>query len=78
MPNKKKTPMAGKRKTGIVMERGGGNVFADLGLANPEQEQLKARLTLQIYPVVFQARPAFPDRTTFANSMAERGKDRDE
>ena len=52
MPNKKKTPMAGKRKTGIVMERGGGNVFADLGLANPEQEQLKARLTLQIYRII--------------------------
>ena len=26
-----------------------GNVFADLGFANPEQEQLKADLTLQIY-----------------------------
>jgi hypothetical protein len=27
---------------------GGGNVFADLGLPNPEQELLKAQLTLQI------------------------------
>jgi len=26
-----------------------GNVFADVGLPNPEQELLKARLTLQIY-----------------------------
>ena len=26
-----------------------GNVFADLGFANPAQEQLKADLTLQIY-----------------------------
>src|SRR5579864_8299802 len=26
-----------------------GNVFADLGLPNPEQEMMKARLTLQIY-----------------------------
>ena len=26
-----------------------GNVFADLGLPNPEQELMKARLTLQIY-----------------------------
>jgi predicted XRE-type DNA-binding protein len=34
------------------MEKGSGNVFADLGLANPEQEQLKAHLTLQIYRVI--------------------------
>jgi predicted XRE-type DNA-binding protein len=30
---------------------GGGNVFADLGLSNPEQELLKASLTLQIYKI---------------------------
>lgn len=29
-----------------------GNVFADLGLPNPEQELLKARLTLQIYTII--------------------------
>ncbi len=29
-----------------------GNVFADLGLANPEQELLKAQLTLQIYKTI--------------------------
>ncbi len=29
-----------------------GNVFADLGLPNPEQEMMKARLTLQIYRLV--------------------------
>src|SRR5437763_11162698 len=29
-----------------------GNVFADLGLPNPEQELLKARLTLQIYKII--------------------------
>jgi predicted XRE-type DNA-binding protein len=29
-----------------------GNVFADLGLPNPEQELLKAQLTLQIYTVL--------------------------
>lgn len=28
---------------------GSGNIFADLGLANPEQELLKAKLTLEIY-----------------------------
>jgi predicted XRE-type DNA-binding protein len=31
---------------------GSGNVFADLGLPNPEQELLKARLTLQIYTIL--------------------------
>src|SRR6266851_4343203 len=29
-----------------------GNVFADLGLPHPEQELLKARLTLQIYRLI--------------------------
>ena len=30
------------------------NVFADLGLPNPEQELLKAQLTLQIYRIIKQ------------------------
>ena len=38
-----------KKKDSIGFEKGSGNVFADLGFANPEQEQLKAHLTLQIY-----------------------------
>ena len=29
-----------------------GNVFADLGLPNPEQELLKAQLTLKIYTIL--------------------------
>ena len=29
-----------------------GNVFTDLGLPNPEQELLKAQLTLQIYTIL--------------------------
>jgi predicted XRE-type DNA-binding protein len=29
-----------------------GNVFADLGLPQPEQELMKARLTLQIYRII--------------------------
>jgi predicted XRE-type DNA-binding protein len=33
-------------------EESSGNVFADLGLPNPEQELLKARLTLQIHKIV--------------------------
>ena len=39
-------------KKKIKAERSSGNVFADLGLPNPEQELLKARLTLQIYRIV--------------------------
>src|SRR5438270_5215918 len=31
---------------------GSGNVFADLGLPNPEQELLKAQLTFQIYTIL--------------------------
>jgi predicted XRE-type DNA-binding protein len=41
------------RKTNRIRVReGSGNVFADLGFPNPEREQLKARLTLQIYRLI--------------------------
>jgi predicted XRE-type DNA-binding protein len=40
------------RKTQVAIKQGSGNVFADLGLPNPERELLKARLTLQIYKIV--------------------------
>ena len=33
----------------MTFEKSSGNVFADIGFANPEREQLKAQLTLQIY-----------------------------
>ena len=36
----------------MKVEKGSGNVFADLGLPNPEQELLKARLTLQLYKII--------------------------
>jgi predicted XRE-type DNA-binding protein len=36
----------------IHVTESSGNVFADLGLPNPEQELLKARLTLQIYLIL--------------------------
>jgi predicted XRE-type DNA-binding protein len=39
-------------KTAVRVEKGSGNVVADLGLPNPEQELLKARLTLQIYKII--------------------------
>ena len=43
-----------KKKPKITVEEGSGNVFADLGLPNPERELLKARLTLQIYRLIKQ------------------------
>ena len=43
-----------KKKDLARVEGGSGNVFADLGFANPEQEQLKARLTLEIYRTLKQ------------------------
>jgi predicted XRE-type DNA-binding protein len=43
-----RTDMA-RRTTTIAYEKSSGNVFADLGLPHPEQELLKAGLTLQIY-----------------------------
>ncbi len=43
--------MAAKKKA-IRHDTGSGNVFADLGFENPEQELLKAHLTLQIYRIV--------------------------
>jgi predicted XRE-type DNA-binding protein len=33
-------------------EKSSGNVFADLGLPNPGQELLKAKLTVQIYRII--------------------------
>ncbi len=36
----------------MSIKPGKKNVFADLGLPNPEQELLKAQLTLQIYRIV--------------------------
>ena len=34
------------------MEKSGGNMFADIGLANPEREQLRTHLTLRIYRII--------------------------
>jgi predicted XRE-type DNA-binding protein len=44
----KKTEMEGTAK---VFDSK-GNVFADLGLPNPEQEMMRARLTLEIYRII--------------------------
>jgi predicted XRE-type DNA-binding protein len=40
------------RKAAARIKESSGNVFADLGLPNSEQELLKARLTLQIYRII--------------------------
>jgi predicted XRE-type DNA-binding protein len=41
-----------KKNKAIRVKEGTGNVFADLGFPNPEREQLKVRLTLQIYRLI--------------------------
>lgn len=46
------------KKTAILRktraQKSSGNVFADLGLPHPEQELLKAKLTLHIYRLIKQ------------------------
>ena len=41
-----------KRNVKIRVKQGSGNIFAGLGFPNPEREELKARLTLQIYRII--------------------------
>lgn len=43
-----------RTKAAPRITRGSGNVFADLGLPNPEQQLIKARLTFQIYRIIKQ------------------------
>jgi predicted XRE-type DNA-binding protein len=40
------------RNRKVRVKESSGNVFVDLGLPNPEQDLLKARLTLQIHKIV--------------------------
>lgn len=42
------------KKDQVGFEESSGNVFADLGLPNPERELLKAGLTLEIYEIIKQ------------------------
>jgi predicted XRE-type DNA-binding protein len=44
--------MATRRNSPMRAEKNTSNVFADLGLPHPEQELIKAKLTLQIYRLV--------------------------
>jgi predicted XRE-type DNA-binding protein len=41
-----------KKNNRIRIKEGSGNVFADLGFPNPDREQIKARLTLEIYRLI--------------------------
>ncbi len=41
-----------KKSNKIRIKESRGNIFQDLGFPNPEREQLKARLTLQIYRII--------------------------
>lgn len=41
-----------KKKDQIRVQEGSGNVFADVGLPNPEPEQVKAEFTLRIYRII--------------------------
>ena len=45
-----------KSKNNIEYEEGSTNIFADLGVPHPDQELLKARLTLQIHRIIKQRR----------------------
>jgi predicted XRE-type DNA-binding protein len=49
---KRKARAKGEMVKTIRAERSSGNVFADLGLPQPQQELLKAKLTLQIYRLI--------------------------
>jgi predicted XRE-type DNA-binding protein len=42
------------KETKIKAEKSSGNIFADIDLPHPEQEMLKARLTLEIYKIIKQ------------------------
>jgi predicted XRE-type DNA-binding protein len=41
-----------RKNSRIRVKEGSGNVFRDLGFPNPEREEVKAGLTLQIYRLI--------------------------
>ena len=47
-----KTRVKKMQKGAVRVTESSGNIFTDLGLANPEQELLKAQLTLQVYAIL--------------------------
>ncbi len=48
--------MAGKREAAITVTEGSGNVFADMGLPEPEEELTKAQLASHIRQVIKRRR----------------------
>jgi len=46
-----------KKPTKTSATESTGNLFADLGITNSEQELVKARLTLQIYRIIRERGP---------------------
>ena len=44
--------MAIKKRKRMTFEKSSGNVFTDIGFANPERERLKAHLTLQTFRII--------------------------
>src|SRR5260370_37411583 len=54
LQSKARGTMKTRRKTvkNARVTEGSGNVFADLGLANADQELMKSSLTLQIYHII--------------------------
>lgn len=44
--------MSTRTKNPIKVEKSSGNAFADLGFPHPEQELLKAKLTLEIFRLI--------------------------
>ncbi len=48
-----RTPAPRKKNRAGITE-GSGNVFVDLGIANPEREMMKAKLTLELYRIIKQ------------------------
>jgi predicted XRE-type DNA-binding protein len=65
MKSKAKKP----RKSAARVTESSGNIFADLGLPNPEQELLKAQLTLQIHTIL---RDSGMTQTEIANILGVR------
>ena len=41
-----------KKNDELSIEDSSGNIFADIGLPNPDQEELKAKLKLHIYRII--------------------------
>jgi len=44
--------MAIKKRKRMTFEKSSGDVFTDIGFANPERERLKAHLTLKTYRII--------------------------